>query len=49
MRVLDYILLAVIFLWLGLVLLTLYKKKKAGRCIGCSGGNCVICDKKTHK
>lgn len=49
MRVLDYILLAVIFLWLWLVLLNLYKKKKSGRCIGCIGGNCVMCDKKTQK
>lgn len=49
MNILDYLLLILIFLWLVLVLVLAYKKKKAGRCIGCSGGNCTICNKKVQK
>lgn len=49
MRILDYLLMTLIFLWLAFVLFSLYKKKKSGHCIGCSGGNCMICDKKAQK
>lgn len=45
MRIRDFIMLAVIFLWFVMVIYYLYKKKKSGRCIGCSGGDCSICKK----
>lgn len=49
MSILDYVLLMLIFLWLALVLFFIHKKKKSGRCIGCSGGNCEMCNKKVQK
>lgn len=48
MRIRDYVLLGIILVCVVLVLVALYKKKKTGRCIGCSG-NCAMCDSKMQK
>lgn len=45
----DYIILSVLFLWLLAVILFLWKKKKSGKCIGCSGGDCGVCGIKSQK
>lgn len=42
MRVRDYVLLVLVLLCVVAALVTLHKKKKAGRCIGC-GGDCSAC------
>lgn len=42
----DVVLLGLVALWLFLVIVFLVKKKKAGECVGCSGGTCMNCPKK---
>ena len=49
MKIMDCVIIAAILLWLAGVIIFLYKKKKSGACIGCSGGSCSICNKKRQK
>lgn len=46
MKVLDYILLALIAAAFVGALVFLWKSKKAGKCIGCGGQGCPHCEKK---
>lgn len=45
MRIRDYILLAMVLIWLIVTLAVMAKRKKQGMCIGCSGGACASCPK----
>lgn len=49
MGIADIVLLGLVALWFILVIVLWVKKKKAGECIGCTGGACANCPKKTTK
>ena len=46
MKLLDFILIGLVLLWLVAVCIFLRKRKKSGKCVGCSGcdGNCSGCN-----
>lgn len=47
MKIGDAVILGLVAVWLFLVILFWIRKKKRGECIGCSGGTCMNCPKKT--
>ncbi|MDY4618271.1 MAG: FeoB-associated Cys-rich membrane protein [Lachnospiraceae bacterium] len=46
MGILDYILIIIIGIAVFFALFSMWKKRKNGGCMGCSGENCVYCKKK---
>lgn len=45
----DFVVLAVIIAWIAAAVCYIHKKRKSGRCIGCSGGVCDMCKRKKQK
>jgi hypothetical protein len=43
---LDFLIAAMVLLWLILAVVYIIRKKKKGECVGCSGGTCTGCRKK---
>jgi hypothetical protein len=48
MQALDFVIAAMIVLWLILAVVYMIRKRKKGECVGCSGGACAGC-RRTHK